>query len=289
MNAHRCFTAEMLQVLLAPERWRIISSACPAEAATLDMPRHAQWMHGHAHSHLFPELLLALHGEDVHGVRGHVYPSTPGTLFHFDINEFHDSGCPPWADKVVYLWFGILPDIATMTPLTLARGANIFDQAQTVRLTAHEVGQTLQVIHALSKSELPAPYRRMRLLTAVATLVAAMLEYNWLDTPPPPSETRQEQIIRGIQRYLRETGGNGATLNSLAFLTGYSPCYFARIFHHHTGRTVHQYINDCRWERIELMRQHHEPQKRISQALGFACESSFSRWLRQQREEKGQP
>ncbi len=58
-------------------------------------------MHGHAHCHLFPELLLALHGEGVHGVRGRVYPSVPGTLFHFDINELHDRTRPPWADSVV--------------------------------------------------------------------------------------------------------------------------------------------------------------------------------------------
>ncbi len=42
------------------------------------------------------------------------------------------SGCPPWADSVVYLWFGILPDIATVTPLTLGRGAIDFEQAQTI-------------------------------------------------------------------------------------------------------------------------------------------------------------
>ena len=126
----------------------------------------------------------------------------------------------------------------------------------------------------------------MRLLAAVATLVAGMLEYGWSDTPQQPAETHQEQVVQSIMRYLRETGGKGATLSALAFLSGYSTCYFAHIFHRLTGRAVHQYINDCRWERVELMRQHGESQKRIGQALGFACESSFSRWLRQQKEQR---
>jgi len=278
----------MLRVLLAPERWRIISAVCPPEAPALDVPRHAQWMHGHVHSHLFPELLLALQGEGVHGVRGQVYPSVPGTLFHFDINELHDSGCPPWADEVTYLWFGLLPDIATVTPLTIGRGTIHFELAQTVRLTAHEVGNTLQTIHTLAKSDLPAAYRRMRLLTAIATLAACAAEYRWIDTPPSPAETHQQQVMQSIVRYLRESGGKGMTLDALAFLSGYSPCYFAHLFHRHTGRTVHQYIDDCRWERVELMRQHGESHKRISQALGFTCESSFSRWLRQQRERRAQ-
>ncbi len=65
---------------------------------------------------------------------------------------------------------------------------------------------------------MPPAFRRMRLLTAMATLVAGVLECGWSDVPPP-AETRREQMVQSIMRHVRETGGKGATLDALAFFT----------------------------------------------------------------------
>ena len=62
---NRFFSEDTLQVLLHPERWKVVSSAFPPEVEPIEHAHHRQWMQRNTHDHSHQELMLMLHGRGV--------------------------------------------------------------------------------------------------------------------------------------------------------------------------------------------------------------------------------
>jgi len=110
-------------------------------------------------------------------------------------------------------------------------------------------------------------------------LITALIDLGYTEEFGSNEEFR-DNIIKVVEQHIRQTSGCGVTLDGLARLSGYSKFHLERLFKEHTGYSVHKYINLCRTAKFRHMKAEGHSMKEISLALGFTCQSSFSRWLK---------
>ncbi|MBA3686750.1 MAG: helix-turn-helix transcriptional regulator [Planctomycetes bacterium] len=116
----------------------------------------------------------------------------------------------------------------------------------------------------------------------------AALSARLLAPPPQPAaHDAQSEAIDAILHHIDHCSGRGVSIEHLARIAGYSPFHFTRVFRKRTGRTVHQYVDECRRRAYRDLRAQSFPHRAIAERLGFSCASAFSRWLRGQREHLG--
>ncbi len=125
----------------------------------------------------------------------------------------------------------------------------------------------------------PADLLRLKLRSAVGLLITALIHAGYASVHDD-RHAFQQHVVAAIQQHIRETAGHGECLDSLARISGYSKFHFLRLFEQHTGQTVHRYLDDCRLQRVRTMLERGCSKKEISAALGFSCQSAFSRWLK---------
>jgi len=282
MDSNRLLSCSMLEVALAPRDWRVVSTRCSPEAPIVDDPAHRRWMARCSHSHAHRELLLILSGSPHFGLEGRVFGAQPGTLFFLDADESHDLEWPPWTPDSDHLWLGMIGSDLLGRVLSIRNGE--LSAQRTEYLSPEHLGL---VAGAWARSEalgrnLPADLQRMKLLSAAALLVAALVERGL--TPDQPEADLQRRTVQAVQRYIERTAGRGVTLDAMARFSGYSKFHLSRLFQRHTGLTVHQYVDRCRLQRARQMREAGETQAAIALELGFSSPPSLCRWLRQQRE-----
>ncbi len=276
------FAPEALGLLLRPASWRLVSTLCPSEIAPVEDPAHAAWMAGNSHAHPYRELLLVLGGSGRHGYLGRVYPLSPGAVFVFEAHEEHDSLWPAWAPAAEHLWVGIVHDRFIARLVSVREGRECPGGWQEV-VPAAETGLAGERSFGPPPgADWSGPLRAMRVRAAVAAVVAALVARG----AAPPAECEpspRAQVIEAVQRHIEETAGRGASLESLARLSGYSKYHFVRLFRRHTGLSVHECIDRCRLERTRAMLAAGRTQVEVAEALGFSCPSAFSRWYRPRR------
>lgn len=276
------FAREMLAVLHRPESWRLVSRLCPPQVAPVADEAHAAWMAGSSHSHPYRELLLVLGGEGRHGYLGEVFPLSPGTLFFFEAHEEHDTFWPPWAPAADHLWVGLVRDHFIARSISVRDGRERPGGWQEV-VTADEAGLVGErSFGAPPGASWPAELRAMRVRAATEALVAALVARGYARSTDHGASPR-ERVIDAVRRHIEETAGQGASLDSLARLSGYSKYHFLRLFQRQTGMSVHGYIDRCRLERTRRMLADGHAQVEVAEALGFSCPSAFSRWYRARR------
>ena len=133
---------------------------------------------------------------------------------------------------------------------------------------------------AAFRAGLPAELIRLRLLAALAEVVAALVEEGYRDTAGDPQHRFQREKIKAICRYIRKTGGADASLDHLAQVAGYSKFHFLRLFRQYKGQSVHEYVNQSRLRKVEALLAGGLALKAIAAELGFSCPAAFSRWYR---------
>jgi transcriptional regulator GlxA family with amidase domain len=121
---------------------------------------------------------------------------------------------------------------------------------------------------------------RLRLLAALADIVAAVVDEGYGADAVDRHHRFQRERMEAICRHVQETGGVDASLDHLAQIAGYSKFHFLRLFKQHTGQSVHAYVNQSRLRKVEELRAGGLPLKAIAVKLGFSCPAAFSRWYR---------
>jgi AraC family transcriptional regulator len=269
-----------LNLLLAPECWRLISHAAGTGVAPVSDPRHLAWMAGNTHAHPYREVLFVLGGEGSHGYRGEVYSLGPGVVFVFGSGEPHDSMWPDFAPAADHLWIGILGDHFIARALSVREGRLAPGGWQEV-LSASEAGLAGEAAFACPPLGPPA-LRQARLRGALELLLGA-LAARCYDTARAPRPPEHEGVMRALAGHIQETAGAGLTMDTLARLSGYSKFHFQRLFRQSLGLTVHAYVDVCRLERARQLQAAGQTQAQVAQALGFSCPAAFSRWYRPYR------
>jgi len=281
---NKFFTNDMLDLLTNPQKWRIVGSCLPGEIEPAEDMRHLEWMQTHADSHAHKELLLIMRGEVRHGFMGRVYPCAPGDVLLFDSFEEHDSYYPEWTGEdsdISHLWFYMTQNGIRFHEASSTEGILDLDKPGGWLTMTEEL--TIPLHHLFydpEKSEIPVNVRRFQTLSAIISLVSAAIELGYQDPEKESKETFQERVISTIQKHILQSAGKGISIDGLSLLSGYSKFHLQRLFKQYTGKSVHQYIDECRVARLRHMVNAGCRKKEIAQALGFEHQSSFARWSR---------
>lgn len=276
---NRIFNQADLGVLLEPGRWRIVGARVIDERP-LAFPRHRRWMQRHQHAHPYAEVLIVLAGQTAYGMDNGIYPCRPGAVFVFEPGRAHDVEYPPWTSALRHLWIAFFQGQA-MARLLAVRAKRIrAERSQHCLLDLKDSPLWHQGTAATFDPDLPSPLVRLRLIAALANIVAALVEEGYRPAGEDRRRGVQKQKIDAICRHIRDTGGAGASLDHLAHIAGYSKFHFLRLFRHHTGGTIHDFINQARRRKVESLLNRGMALKEIAAELGFSCPAAFSRWYR---------
>ncbi|MEN6643867.1 MAG: AraC family transcriptional regulator [Armatimonadia bacterium] len=285
LSPNRHFDREALEVLLAPERWALVTPEL-AELEPCEDARHQRWMEVNTHCHAHREICLITRGEGVHGCGGAMYHFTPGTVFYFEAFVGHDQVPPPYMDGVDQLWFSVVKDSVVARLIEVRNGEFGFGGRFRELLTDRELGVTDcgSLLSRIQLTGMPGELCLLQLRAAVMTLVSALLAVGYAPPVPELADDFQGRVITMVARHIAETAGRGESLDSLARLAGYSKYHFLRLFQQHTGRSVHEYIDECRLQRVSAGLAKGHTQRQIAEELGFSSAAVFCRWYKRYRD-----
>jgi len=282
------FSGEMIEAIINCDEWKLVSSIIMAELHPLHHAAHERWMSRHVDRHPHREVLFSLSGKGLYGFQGTPYPCHPGTVFLFDAYEAHDDAYPPHAPPGIHLWLSLHEEKAIARILTVAgekysaRHSFVVEDAAAVILLNQTWTRMAQ------NREIPEPFRRMRMISAISSVLMATVErgYGLAGRTASPG-CHIDEIVGSIMRNIAASGGNGLNLDNLARYSGYSKFHFLRIFKKHAGKSVHEYIDECRMKKTDDLRRQGFNQSEIAEALGFSSLSVYCRWLRNYRKKTG--
>ena len=274
------FSSEMLERIVAFDGWRVISSLFTPETHALRNAMHEKWMLRHIDTHPHREVMLCLSGEGVYGYQGGVYHCVPGTVFLFDSYEPHDLSYPPNSPDALHLWLSLLDDRAIVRLLPISAGGRFSARHSFV---VDDSSATLVLGHAwdmAARAELPEKVRRVRVVSALASLFASAVEQGYSRTKPAELRNKHaDDIISSIMRSIALSGGGGLDLDKLSRYAGYSKFHFLRLFKRHAGMPVHKYIDQCRINKSKELARKGLNKSQIAQMLGFSSVSVYCRWM----------
>jgi len=280
------FTPEHIDVLLHPERWKLVTLGQPEPAQGRLPAGMRHWYAAHLQRHAHREVLVCLAGHGFYGLGDDLYRTSPGVVMVFGPMELHQGGYPRFLPPQEHLWISMLPDQFTARVLTIRGGRTKAHAATSVLFDADDVAFRItdRTLGTGAGTTPPAEARRARLFAAVAAMTATLLHRGCL--PPPVTRTRladPERVMASLMEHLRETAGRGDSLSSLARIAGYSQFHFLRLFKRITGHTVHHYVDQCRRQKVRQLLDANWSKTAISAELGFSTPQSFSRWFRHAR------
>ena len=276
---NRFFDDDLLPVLLDIRNWKLVSARW-ADCRPVAVPRHRRWMAAHQHTHTYPEVMIGLRGHTVYGFNHRIFPCGPGTVFVLDPELAHDIGYPSWTKATTCLWIAFVEDKAMARLLICRQGRIRVKRNIHCLIDLDHAGLWRQGTSLAFRAELPAELIRLRLLAALAEVVATLVEEGYRDTVGDSQHRFQREKIEAICRHIRETGGADAQLDHLAQIAGYSKFHFLRLFRQYIGQSVHAYVNQSRLHKVKALRARGLALKTIAAELGFSCPAAFSRWYR---------
>ena len=285
---NRFFDDEMIAVLQRPWSWRLVTPFFPPDTRPVTDGRHQRWRSAQSaasQSLNAPGVLIVLKGSTTHGFGDKLYRCGPGTVVYFDGRVRGDQGYPPWSPDTTHLWIIVTPRevYGCLHAIRAGRSRQIRD---TICLFGPEEGAFL-IRHLREWAErtppIPADVIRMRLVSAVAFMVARMVALGFEEQSPRATASDRDIRLERIRRHILQTAGRGVRLDQLARMAGYSKFHFLRLFRAHAGESLRDYINGCRVRRVQELLKAGLPLKVIGEELGFASPSSFSRWYRQHK------
>ena len=278
---NRLLSELTLKIVLASDRWRIVSSLAAPDTGPVTDKAHLAWMREHVDRHPAREILLALEGRGLYGFRDKPYPCCPGSIFLFDSYELHDNEYPPFSPAMLHLWLHIMEGDVIARFLQIEAGRMRILQNQLV-FTHDEAMALLRRTWTdlASAPDRPALFKRAQLLAALSPVFLRIVEQGFVKSAVKPVESFQSQIIRSIRGHIAETAGRGVPLDEAARLAGYSKFHFLRLFKKETGQTFLEYVNQCRLNRVQSMLQNRETKTAIAKALGFSHPSVLLRWMK---------
>ena len=282
---YRLFGPLDRQLLATPQHWRLVSSIFPPDLPPLDDTAHARWLSRHEDFHPAREILFVLGGRSIGSLQHRFYEFVPGTLLLLDHGEEHDREYPPGSDGLTHLWIFLLQD-RILARLLYVRNGGI-EYARKTLLPDNRCW--LEIVNTVwsqvRNSSLPDNLRRQKLLSVFSLLFLQFLEVDANESTIPPDSqpdfSPSQKMMRLIQEHIRNTSGNGVTIDKLARIAGYSKFHFFRLFREYSGCTVHEYINRVRREKAGEMREDGYRLKEIAATLGFSGPSALLHWLKQ--------
>ncbi len=287
---NRFFDQAALDILLNPQRWRLImpdAKQPPNERPSPGCARKfRQWTRGHRHIHAFYEAFITIKGVSLYGVGDQIFLCRPGTMVVIPPRLAHTSKYVPSDSRLHHVWISfITAGQAFMQNMLIEKGRMRRLNDERNMLSVDVPGLLLQELQTMEKSGLPAQAgrRHLLLLAFFADLINRMVEAGYGAAEMIDVELIRKQKIAMICAQLQESGGLHASLSALSATVGYSSCHCARLFKEITGRTFHAQVDVCRIELAKKMLSENKPHKMIAETMGFSGPATFSRWLQKYR------
>jgi|GEM_PF-6131762 len=144
--------------------------------------RLTAWSRRHRHLHPYREILVCLSGETWYGWGDGLQHCPPGQVLFFAPQESHDLGYPPFVGPLEHLWLSVLPErvlgrLVVVTPEQRqfsARAGWVLEEPQP------RAGLLATWAALEAAPELPAPLRRLKLMSALALTLARLAEQELL-------------------------------------------------------------------------------------------------------------
>lgn len=270
----------LLDHIQKPWNWRIANNLLPPELQEILPPRQERLCHlAHSHHHPWRQITIILIGEEYLVLGDRVFHSVPGTIAYLDGGETHGE-CA----------------VKPALPETLTFRANFIDGRVFTRFYHHKDGGELEV--PTSEDILLPPgigngleacwddlkrnagvdvsLQRCKLVHATGSFLTEILDQQMY--PHTGRGHSQKDLFDAIVQHLYKTAGCGATTATLAAMAGYSINHFARVFRSHTGKRVHEFIDECRIMAIRKMINQGSSQTDIAAALGFSDYTAYYHW-----------
>lgn len=280
---------DALQIVRNPWNWRIISSVLPVEVRPLEstvlspelevMVRNCERFH-----HPYRQLAIVLNGDGYWCLNGQVFPISPGVVLLVEPGEAHDYFIShpdrPFlilridlSSRCLY----VLPHVSVTQDLQYAAIKNDI-------LTDSDAGVLFEQCWPQRRmiGHIPTDIIRVRLISALFIVLCAIIEHD-LGGPCKDRKAFQRDVVQEVRERIAEDPGQGANLDEVARLAGYSRAYFARIFKQYSSQSLHEYLDACRLTKTKEMENEGRSHKEISALLGFSSPSVFSSWLKRQR------
>lgn len=223
------------------------------------------------HLHDYYELEIVLSGTGEQILNGTGYPIGPGCVYFLTPIDFH-AITPHGELHIAHLAFEEHMLSPQMRLLFMNRRENyIFPDNS-------KITQTLQILFDLLLQETKqedaysVPFR-----TDILELMLLTLSRAADNTPRTEVFTATQQMQRSLQ-YLFCHFREEITLGQVAGQSGYSPNYFSKLFHDHTGERFVDFLAKLRLNYARmLLRSTDLPISRIAEKSGFGSAASFHR------------
>jgi AraC-like DNA-binding protein len=269
----------LLDLLQRPWDWRIINTFFPPDLPPIHHSRREEW-HNHAldHTHEYMQLVILLEGEEYYVLDKQVYHSIPGTFIFIDTGQ-------PHLDRPVDRSLATKVFRANVTPTSIETcvwrrkvdGMLDVPDAEDIFLPS-SVGQAFRQYWQEIRERKPNDefLLRHKLIHATGSLLAEILDQEAL--AQFARCLSHEDLFRSITQNLRTKGGAGMTIDALAASTGYSRSHFSQLFREYTGKSFHEYIDDCRLLLIKRVEKQGYSHRVIAQMLGFSDVTAYLHW-----------
>jgi len=279
-----------LAVLSNPGHWQFVSSFHETKPEkTRRGHSFSRWMQQHHHAHPFYEVLMAVKGTALYGIGKNIFRCRPGTMVIISPNQPHTSKYLPADNHLYHIWISfITPEQAFAQFIMVERGRFRRLHDERCLISVDTPSRLLYLLKSLDTGNSPTKPAQVRLLLFAffAELINRVIESGYHPADMIDQELLPQKKIALVCANLREPGGLNTTLASTASAAGYSPSHFARLFKRVTGHTFHEHIDAGRLERVKKLLTDNTPHKTIADMLGFASQSTFSRWLNKYRQSR---
>ncbi len=259
--------------------WRWISSLEGiGKPPPLTHPAHRRWIADPTHIHrpAHREIMLTLRGSIPYGFEEKVYRLRCGTVLLFDHHEARDYRVPPYSTGFTQLWIHLIsPHLLTYNTFGADEQGRLYREIPPRILPASTAASLMKAWdHCRDHPCDPMAntfFRHLVTTTLLEILATATREL-------PPDHHRE--VVESIQGYIRNHLKEPLNLNRLARIAGYSPSFFHRIFHQHTGLTPQGYLDEARLNYAKELLKAHYTIEAVTEQIGMASPSYFHRFFR---------
>lgn len=272
-------------LLIHPEKWKIVSAdyhdsglveqAPPPYAAKQEVQVHADMR----------EIMIALQGNYIFRFNRKYYKCKPGTVFLIDKGIEHEANYVKNAGDVLHLWTYTHQKNTVIHCVSMQQNKL---QNLTQALMHPSESPDLDSLWDLWQ-QAGAGMEKSWYLQQLKLYLAYSFSLFFLHAELRSGNQPKFKLIEVAMERIRLDLSKGIRIENLARIVGYSKFHFVHLFKQFTGRTVLDYVNYCRLERLELLLKQNISPKEIAAELGFQDVHSYYQWIRLHNQKKQMP
>lgn len=269
-------------LLIHPEKWKIVSADYrDSGIAEQKPPLYAAKQEVQVHSDM-REIMIALQGSYIFRFNRKYYKCKPGTVFLIDKEVEHEANYAKDAGDVLHLWTYTHQKNTVIHCVSMHRNKL---QNLTHAFMHPSESPDLDSLWDLWQ-QAGSETEKLWYLQQLKLYLAYSFSLFFLHAELRSGDQPKFKLIEVAMERIRLDLSKGIRIENLARLVGYSKFHFVHLFKQFTGRTVLDYVNHCRLERLDLLLKQNISPKEIAAELGFQDVHSYYQWIRLHNKKK---